>query len=95
MKSVITENSLEIHRALLSVPLGSGDSCGSAPSAPLLFFVTADSLFPRQLQQQQAELEVHQRDGLSSYDLPQVNFWKTLSQLELSPTEGLRTKSNP
>lgn len=29
--------------------------------------------FPfRQLQQQQAELEVHQRDGLSSYDLTQV-----------------------
>ncbi|KAM9092121.1 aryl hydrocarbon receptor nuclear translocator 2 isoform 4-T4 [Megaptera novaeangliae] len=26
----------------------------------------------KQLQQQQAELEVHQRDGLSSYDLPQV-----------------------
>ena len=36
---------------------------------------------------------MHQRDGLSSYDLSQVNFWKTLSQLELSPTKGLQTKS--
>lgn len=34
-----------------------------------------DLLFHRQLQQQQAELEVHQRDGLSSYDLSQVNFF--------------------
>lgn len=31
-------------------------------------------LLCRQLQQQQAELEVHQRDGLSSYDLSQVKF---------------------
>lgn len=37
-------------------------------------------LFRRQLQQQQAELEVHQRDGLSSYDLSQVTFCNTPSQ---------------
>uniref|UniRef100_A0A8C9G3C3 Aryl hydrocarbon receptor nuclear translocator 2 n=1 Tax=Pavo cristatus TaxID=9049 RepID=A0A8C9G3C3_PAVCR len=36
------------------------------------FFVTSFCLLCRQLQQQQAELEVHQRDGLSSYDLSQV-----------------------
>lgn len=40
--------------------------------------VTLDFWFPRQLQQQQAELEVHQRDGLSSYDLSQVSFWNCL-----------------
>lgn len=28
--------------------------------------------FCRQLQQQQAELEAHQRDGLTAYDLSQV-----------------------
>lgn len=28
----------------------------------------------RQLQQQQAELEVHQRDGLAAYDLSQVTI---------------------
>lgn len=28
----------------------------------------------RQLQQQQAELEVHQRDGLTAYDLSQVTI---------------------
>ncbi|EMP29178.1 Aryl hydrocarbon receptor nuclear translocator 2, partial [Chelonia mydas] len=40
----------------------------------IIFFVTlvVSSRICRQLQQQQAELEVHQRDGLSSYDLSQV-----------------------
>lgn len=41
-------------------------------------YTCVDFLFHRQLQQQQAELEVHQRDGLSSYDLSQVNFWEIL-----------------
>lgn len=35
--------------------------------------------FFRQLQQQQAELEVHQRDGITAYDLSQViPFFKTV-----------------
>lgn len=43
----------------------------------------------RQLQQQQAELEVHQRDGLSSYDLTQVSSW------ELSAAQGTRDCARP
>lgn len=63
---------------------------GSGPAArpPQLTFLTVHFVFLRQLQQQQAELEVHQRDGLSSYDLSQVNFQKVLACLELSPARG-------
>lgn len=83
------ENNVEIHRVSPTLPLRYGRSPGLALLSPLLFFMTlfVVFLFHRQLQQQQAELEVHQRDGLSSYDLSQVSFWKTLSLLELSPAQ--------
>lgn len=45
---------------------------GPAGTTPVLGDAVA-FLSLRQLQQQQAELEVHQRDGLSSYDLSQVS----------------------
>lgn len=44
------------------------------PRRPCTFVPDCGSSARRQLQQQQAELEVHQRDGLSSYDLSQVTF---------------------
>lgn len=60
-------------------------------SVSQLFFVTTSfCLLCRQLQQQQAELEVHQRDGLSSYDLSQVKF---LSSFHIWASNLLKCKA--
>uniref|UniRef100_A0AAQ5XCT3 Aryl hydrocarbon receptor nuclear translocator 2 n=1 Tax=Amphiprion ocellaris TaxID=80972 RepID=A0AAQ5XCT3_AMPOC len=43
----------------------------------------------KQLQQQQAELEVHQRDGLTAYDLSQVTFGVHEAGKNIDKTEAL------
>ncbi|KAG8145104.1 hypothetical protein E2320_013475 [Naja naja] len=52
----------------------------------------------KQLQQQQAELEVHQRDGLSSYDLTQVLYKNTtdhsLCQFQVYSLMSMRGQSS-